>query len=73
MQEGGIETNVISGSQGHLVDTVEKLRQLLKNDLEALENVQFETIDGVLTAVDPDKRTPMTCGEDKLSFDKLMG
>ena len=60
-----------SGRQGHPIDTLEQYQQLLKNDLEALQKVQFETIDEVLTAVDPDKRTPMTTsGINKLSFDK---
>ena len=61
-----------SGRKGHFVDTWEKLLQLLKNDKEALENVQFETIDGVKTGVDPYEKTPMTtCGKNKHSFDKL--
>ena len=60
-----------SGSQKFPVDTVEKLLQLTKNDLEAFKKVQFETIDGVQTAVDPDQKTPMTTsGINKLSFDK---
>ena len=62
-----------SGSQGHPMDTWEKLLQTLKNDKGALEKVQYETTDGIKTAIDPKFKTPIkTCGEDKLSFDKTV-
>ena len=62
-----------SGSQGHPIDTLEKCLQVYINDVEALENVQFKTIDEVVTAADPDEKTPMTtCGKNKLSFDKTV-
>ena len=62
-----------SGSQGHPIDTLELCLRLHKNDVEALKKLQFVTIDEVVTAADPEKKTPMTtCGKNKLSFYKTV-
>ena len=74
MQEGGIATNVKFPQSGISCRHGGNVLQIHKNDLEAPEKVLFETIIGELTAVDPDKKTPMTTsGKDKLSFDRTMG
>ena len=62
-----------SSRKGHFVETLEPYLQLHKNDLKALKEVPLKTTDGVLTAVDPEFKTPMTtCGKNKLSFDKTV-